>query len=127
MPEACPRADGECFSRKRRLLKPVEFQRVLRGGSRVGGQYFRLIALKSDEPDGRLGLAIAKRSLKRAVDRNAAKRAIRESFRRQPESVVKNLDFVAMANASVRGASPAALRNELDRQWKQVRRKCAGS
>ena len=37
----------------------------------------------SESPTARLGLIVAKRVLKRAVDRNRAKRIIRESFRRR--------------------------------------------
>ena len=127
MPAARARADREHFGRDRRLLKPAEFQRVLRGGVRVGGHYFRLVGRVSEDANGRLGLAIAKRSLKRAVDRNAAKRTLRESFRRQQAAVVGHLDVVAMANPSVRGAPPAALRSELERQWKRLRQKCVVS
>ncbi|MEM6988754.1 MAG: ribonuclease P protein component [Pseudomonadota bacterium] len=120
-------AGGDQFGRERRLRKPVEFQRVLKGGTRVGGRYFRFVARVGESPDGRLGLAIAKRSLKRAVDRNLAKRTLRESYRQQSHDTVAQLDIVVMANPSVRGAPPAALRAELDRQWIKVRRKCVGS
>lgn len=116
-----------CFGRDRRLLKPAEFQRVLKKGARAGGAYFRVIAVRGEHPQGRLGLAIAKRSLKRAVDRNLAKRVIRESFRHQDAAVLGGLDVVVMANPGVRSASLAALRDDIDRQLNRIRRKCDAS
>ncbi len=123
-PDAQSGVEGSVFGRDRRLLTPREFQHVLKQGARAGGQFFRLIAVTGDHPKGRLGLAIAKRSLKRAVDRNRAKRVIRESFRQQEASVVGDLDVVVMANPGVRSASLDELRADLARQWKRVRQRC---
>lgn len=123
----CTTPGSDSFGRDRRLLKPTEFQHVLKRGVRVGGTFFRVIAVNSAHTRGRLGLAIAKRSLKRAVDRNLAKRVIRESFRQQEGVVVAGLDVVVMANPGVRGAPLAALRADIDRQLKRVRRKCDAS
>lgn len=74
-----PRRD---FGRARRLLLKKQFDHVLRGASeRVGRGPLRLAARDNDLEMARLGLIVAKRMLPRAVDRNRAKRVIRESFR----------------------------------------------
>ena len=44
-----------------------------------------LMARASEAGEVRLGLIVAKRVLRRAVDRNRAKRVLRESFRRRAD------------------------------------------
>lgn len=44
---------------------------------------FALMARGTEAAEARLGLIVAKRVLRRAVDRNRAKRVIRESFRQR--------------------------------------------
>lgn len=124
MPSAAPHRTRACLRPGRRLRKPAEFKRVLNTGVRIGGPYFRLVACAGDSECGRLGLAIAKRSLKRAVDRNRAKRVLRESYRCQEIDSVARLDVVVMANPSVRYATLSELRRDLDRQWRRLRQKC---
>lgn len=85
------------FDRSRRLLNSQEFSHVFRAGEfKVGGQGYLLIARRSGAARSRLGLAIAKRYLPRAVDRNRVKRVAREAFRLrfEPEHP---LDVVLMA------------------------------
>lgn len=47
----------------------------------------------------RLGLAIAKKQARRAVDRNRLKRIVRETFREE-QSRLANLDLVVMVRAT---------------------------
>lgn len=74
----------ERFGRKQRLLLRREFDAVfndprlrLRRGPLWGA------VRPNDSGVARLGLIVGKKVLRRAVDRNRAKRMIRESFRRQ--------------------------------------------
>lgn len=70
------------FARARRLLRKKQFDEVLRGASvRTGRGPLRLAARDNELEMARLGLIVGKRMLRRAVDRNRAKRVIRESFR----------------------------------------------
>ena len=77
-------AAGECFGPRRRLLLRREFDAVLsepqlrlRRGPLWGA------ARPNDLGVPRLGLIVAKKVLRRAVDRNRVKRVIRESFRKR--------------------------------------------
>lgn len=94
----------------------------------MGGKYFRLCGVIRDDKATmpRLGLTIAKRSVKRSVDRNRVKRLARESFRYQQKNM-HPVDVVVFANPSVVGADLADLRQHLDRQWLQLCRKCIRS
>ncbi len=78
------KAGGHGFGRDRRLLHKKEFEAVLRHPQvRLGRGPLRLVAQGNAIRAPRLGLIVAKRVLRRAVDRNRAKRVIRESFRLQ--------------------------------------------
>lgn len=118
----------QAFTRQQRLLKPAQYKHVLKNGKRISGKYFRLCGIsRSDEASfPRLGLTIAKRSAKRAVDRNRVKRLARESFRYH-QSRMPAIDVVVFANPSVVGADLADMRLHLNRQWLQLCRKCAPS
>ena len=70
------------FARASRLLRKKQFDEVLRAASvRAGRGPLRLSARYNELEMARLGLIVGKRMLPRAVDRNRAKRMIRESFR----------------------------------------------
>jgi ribonuclease P protein component len=72
----------ERFRREHRLTHKEQFDRVLSSRTihfRCG--CFRLYATPNDAEGARLGLIVGKRQLKRAVDRNRVKRALRETFR----------------------------------------------
>jgi ribonuclease P protein component len=70
------------FPRQVRITNPVDYQRVLASPCRyfVGkGLVAKVIAAENTQ--ARLGLAISRRHLPSAVDRNAIKRLLREQFR----------------------------------------------
>lgn len=70
------------FGRARRLRLKREFDQVLRSPElRLRRRTLWAAARPNGAASARLGLIVGKRVLKRAVDRNRAKRLIRESFR----------------------------------------------
>ena len=70
---------GLAFGRERRLTSAKQYSRVMRPGAiRAGHARFTVIARPNDGPHARLGLAIAKKHVRRAVDRNRIKRLVRE-------------------------------------------------
>lgn len=78
------------FPRDRRLAEGAVFDALLKSGRRVqagpvGGR-LAPSAMGASAP-ARLGITVAKRHLKRAVDRNTVKRLIREAFRHHAENV----------------------------------------
>lgn len=75
--------------------------------------------MRNNEGDGaRLGIIAAKRKLPRAVDRNRAKRIIRESFRRNRD-LLDASDVIVLAQAAAGGAENRILFESLDRHWRR--------
>ena len=82
-----------------------------------------LLACRSELDHPRLGLAIAKKSEKHAVQRNRIKRLVRESFRTHQHSLGP-YDIVVMARPGIARSSSAELRTALERVWKRMAEQC---
>ena len=112
------------FSRDDRLTKPSEFERVFKNPVKDSSRYFTVLACANGSDHARLGLAIAKKNIHHAVQRNRLKRLIRESFR-QVSVNLGHTDFVVMARRGAEQASRATLRDTLQQHWDQLAKKCA--
>ena len=112
-------APGQGFPRAARLLKPDEFRRVFQRARRVQDANFTILARANGDEPARLGLAIARKQIRRSVDRNRLKRLIRESFRRcRPD--LQGLDLVVMARSQAVLRSNAELTDALARLWQSL-------
>lgn len=107
-----------------RLREPIEFKRVFAKPERSTDQYFTVLAIVNELTYPRLGLAIAKKQVKRAVDRNKVKRSARESFRLQ-QCKIGHLDVVVMARREAATASSKILQASLDKHWLKLTKRCA--
>lgn len=85
-----------CFHRKLRLTKPAEFKRVFSKPLKSSDRYLTVLYRPNEGLKPRLGLAIPKRNIRRAKDRNRIKRLIREGFRTQ-QWEIGNFDIVVLA------------------------------
>jgi ribonuclease P protein component len=79
-------------------------------------QYFTVLYRSNELAYSRLGLAIAKKIVRRAVARNRLKRIVRESFRTAGRQL-NGLDIVIMARHRAEAALNAELFNSLDNHW----------
>ena len=87
----------ESFPPERRIRKGSEFAAVLRKGRKRRCPYFTLHILPTPSRDrARLGI-IASRRVGAAVQRNRAKRLLREAFRRHVAQLPAGVDLVAVA------------------------------
>jgi len=68
------------FPRQRRIRKRREFSSVFDSGQRIHGRFFTFLLLQTTLDRSRLGI-VASRKIGGAVQRNRAKRLIREMFR----------------------------------------------
>ena len=78
-----------------RITKAREYAHIFQQGIPSQGNFWKLIAIPSEQANSRLGLAISKKICKRAVDRNLCKRIARETFRQHRDDF-SLLDFVVM-------------------------------
>ena len=92
-----------------RIRRRPEFQQVYNRGVRIRGRYSTLFMLPNNQTAGRLGIAATKK-LGGAVQRNRAKRLIREVFRRN--KVAAGLDVVVVPRRELFEASLTALETE---------------
>lgn len=98
--------------RSQRLLKPAEFQQVLKKGRRARDAHFSVYAQANGKSLARLGITVSRRVALSAVVRNRIKRQIRESFRVSTAGLL-GTDVVVVANAPAASAPNAALRQSL--------------
>ncbi len=112
-----------CFPLQVRLREPAEFKRVFAKPERSSDKYFTVLAIVNELDHPRLGLAIAKKNIRRAVDRNKIKRSARESFRLRQHDI-SNLDFVVMARREAAIANSKTLQASLDKHWLKLTKQC---
>lgn len=114
------------FPREARLLAGIEFRRVFDARQVESNRYFR-IHWADRQPDHaplddgspprpRLGLAVAKRIARRAVDRNRIRRIARETFRRHRQ-YLRPADYVVLAKPPAVTADAGTLKFALDQLW----------
>lgn len=84
------------FSKSSRLLKKKDFDVVLRRGQRLFGKYFSLCYQTTQSDVARLGIIMRKQIIRLAVDRNRAKRMVREAFRLRQDQL-QGLDIVVIS------------------------------
>jgi ribonuclease P protein component len=125
-PAAPPRAAGGSrgLPPERRLRRPAQFKEVYETGRRLGNEFFTANLHASAAGCARLGMSIAARTLRRAVDRNRLRRLIRESFRAH-QLALPPLDMVIGVRAAVRTADNARLRGALEQLWQKITSTCA--
>jgi ribonuclease P protein component len=115
-----------CFPPQLRLKTPAAYQNVFANPVKSSDAYFTLLAVRNQLEHPRLGLAIAKKVIKRAVDRNFVKRTVRESFRLQQHTLTA-LDIVVLARKEALTAPPDLLRKSLEKHWLKLVKRCASS
>lgn len=110
------------FTRDSRLLKPAEFDAVFAARQRSADRYFTMLYRDNGLGYPRVGLAIAKKRVRLAVDRNRIKRLVRESFR-SATAVLPAFDIVVMARDPVSDASNEAVFASLNGHWESLGRR----
>ena len=79
-----------------------------------------MLASSNQQGYPRLGLAIAKKNIRLATDRNRIKRIIRESFRTGRQAM-SACDFVIMAKYPAASVDNVKLFESLARHWQSIR------
>jgi ribonuclease P protein component len=108
-----------------RLLRPAQFKTVFDSATfKIGQSHFLLLACPNGLDHARLGLVIAKKKVRLAVQRNRIKRVTRDSFRHQQASLPP-VDLVMIARQDLADLDNATLQQALLDAWKRLGRKFA--
>jgi len=99
------RPADEGRSRRRRLSRSAEFERVYRQGRSKANRFLVLYAFRREEGSDegpRLGLSVSRR-VGGAVDRTRVKRVLREAFWQEAERLPAGSDYVVVARPDAKG------------------------
>ena len=112
------------FPKALRLLQRQSFSRVFKNSTfRSTDKIFCVLATESELTNSRLGLAIAKKKVKKSVARQRIKRLVRESFRLHQDQL-GSWDIVVMAQAGADRADNQIIFKSLERHWERLSKRC---
>ncbi len=100
---------AESLAPRERIKKKKDFLVLYKKGCRYKSKYFSLIGLSNALTYSRVGV-VASRKVGNAVARNRTKRLMRELFRRNKDLLVRPVDLLIVANAEMKGATWAELK-----------------
>jgi len=107
------------------LLTPEDFQPVFKQAIPAVSPHLTLLARKNSLDHPRIGMAIPKKHIKRAVGRNRIRRVVREQFRHQQHQLPA-IDIVVIAKAGIADLSNEEINKVLDKLWRKLIQRCNG-
>ena len=107
------------FNRESRLLTPGHFKQVFDNPIRYGSSHFTILVTSNLDSKNRLGMAIAKKRVKLAVQRNRMKRLTRESFRKNQHKLPA-VDLVVMVKSGIDQLDNAVITQQLEKIWRKI-------
>lgn len=117
---------GGRFPRSARLLSGRDYQRVMRDGGRVHTANLMLALRANPAGEPRLGLAVSRKRVRLAHERNRVKRVAREHFRLS-RADLPGMDVVVLAKSGVDKLSMPDLHRQMRQALNKASRKCAAS
>jgi ribonuclease P protein component len=114
------------FRPRRRLRTGADFDAVFKRGARLDGPLFLLVAAPNRQAFDRLGLAVSRR-VGGAVERNRARRLLREGFRRLEGAGSPGFDLVVVARAPLARRGQAEVDRELRERLLRIRRRAVAA
>ncbi len=109
---------SEALPKQRRLRARAEFQKVYAEGQRYDGRLLAAFLRKNELPGHRLGVTASTKGIGKSVDRNRAKRLLRELFRRS----TTELNGLQQAYDWVLNAKRSLLVSDEEHRFREFRR-----
>ncbi|NVJ66041.1 MAG: ribonuclease P protein component [Gammaproteobacteria bacterium] len=116
---------NERFPATYRLLTAKQYKQVFTNPVKATSKDFTLLACQNNLDYPRLGIIVAKKNVRLAVDRNRLKRLIRESFRTHNQALPA-IDCVILARRASSEQPNQVLFGQLAGLWKKINKRCAG-
>lgn len=111
------------FTKGQRLLNSDEFNQVFKTNRfRVSHKFCLILALPNKYHKPRLGLVIAKKNIRSAVQRNRIKRVIRESFRQQQHQLPA-IDAIVLARKGLDQLNNPNTAKVMKQLWQSLKHK----
>ena len=107
--------------KSRRLLTSRDYSRVFLDPVKFFQPGLLILRRANDEGFARLGMAVSKKNLPRAVDRNRVKRIIRESFRQSIGNIT--VDVVVLTRNPIVNMDNTQIFKQLDWMWHRVNKR----
>ena len=120
-----PRVTRQTLPKQSRLSARAEFQKIYALGQRYDGRLMAAFLRKNDLPVHRLGVTASTKAIGKSVDRNRARRLLREVFRRSRSdlnALGQQYDWVINAKRSLLGSNEELRFREFRRIVEQVAR-----
>src|ERR1043165_7725315 len=115
--EATPDKVSEALPKRCRLRARAEFQKVYAEGRRYDGRLMASFLRQNEFPEHRLGVTASTKAIGRSVQRNRARRLLREVFRRSgSEMKTLRLRYDWVINAK-----PALVSSTADLRFRELR------
>ena len=108
-----PPKEDQGLGSKRRLVRSRDFQETFEKGRHVAERLLVLWVRAGPDASLRLGVVASKRSFRRAVDRNRAKRLLREAFRLNRSRLRGDVDAVLVGRYGLKEAKRQAVEADL--------------
>jgi ribonuclease P protein component len=106
------------FKKEYRLLKKSDYDHVFKQAKKLATSDFTFLYRINEVGHARLGLALSKKVIAKAHDRNRIKRLLRETFRLKKD--LPAIDIIVLAKPGIGRASREALLIKLDNTWKKL-------
>lgn len=105
------------FHRSQRVLKKAEYDAVFNHGKKWMTSEFILFYRGNELGHARLGLAISKKTVSKAHERNRIKRLLRETFR---TATLPPIDVVVLAKRGIEQINNLTLIAQLNKVWSKL-------
>lgn len=114
------------FGREKRLLTPSDYQAVFNDNHhKAAHPQLLFLARNNGLGYARLGLVVAKKHLRTAVERNQVKRLVREGFRLQ-QSKLGSVDVIFLARSGLDKLSKLEQRQLIHKNFRRLIKKTSG-
>lgn len=106
------------FSKEQRLLNKQDYNEVFAEAKKIVTSEFVVLFKKNNLGHGRLGLALSKKMIAKAHDRNRIKRLIREGFRNHQ---LPSFDIIFLARQGVAKKNNVMISTQLGKTWEKLK------